>query len=172
MAIPQTEILKYEGRTALRKSAEVINEAKATGKQTAFLCHSHKDARLAKAVQAFMSEQGWEVYIDWDDPAMPDKPNRETASKIQGRIRSLDWFLFLATQNSMSSRWCPWELGYADGVKQIENILVLPTSDPAGSYGSEYLDLYRHFMPTKDNGFGVFRSDGSGVYVRALSPIR
>jgi hypothetical protein len=44
----------------------------------------------------------------------------------------------------MSSRWCPWELGYADGVKTHERIIMIPTQDGYASYGSEYLDLYTY----------------------------
>ena len=39
---------------------------------------------------------------DWEDTAMPEKPTRETAEKIQKKIRDNDWFLFLATPNSTS----------------------------------------------------------------------
>ena len=74
---------------------------------------------------------------------MPTSPNRETAEKIQKKIVELDWFLFLATQNSMSSRWCPWELGYADGKKGREPIAIIPTLDNSGTtHGSEYMNLY------------------------------
>jgi hypothetical protein len=81
MAIPQSDILHYESLASMRRSAEIVQEAKAASKQTAFLCHSHKDARLARCVQAFLQGQGWEIYIDWDDTAMPDSPNLETASQ-------------------------------------------------------------------------------------------
>lgn len=63
---------------------------------------------------------------------MPEEPNRETAGRIQAAIRNSDVFLFLATENSMSSRWCPWELGYADGVKPLDSIAVVPTKDAIG----------------------------------------
>ena len=170
MAIAQSTILGYESYASLKKSAELIKEAKAAHKQTAFLSHSHHDARLAKSVQAFLTAQGWEVYIDWEDTAMPDLPNRETAERIQARIRDLQWFLFLATQNSMKSRWCPWEIGYADGVKRYENILILPTSDASGSHGNEYLQLYRHIDPAKGGGYGAFEPDNTGVKIASLQP--
>lgn len=116
MAINQRDILRYEAQASTKRSAELIQEAKAARKQTAFLSHSHQDSRLAKSLQAFLQAQGWAIYIDWEDTSMPDSPTRETAEKIQAKIRDLDWFLFLGTQNSMRSRWCPWEIGYADGV--------------------------------------------------------
>lgn len=170
MAIPQSTILGYEGYASVKKSEELIKEAKASQKQTAFLSHSHKDGRLAKSVQGFLKAEGWDVYIDWEDTAMPDSPNRGTADRIQAKIRDLNWFLFLATQNSMRSRWCPWEIGYADGVKEYDNILILPTSDSSGSHGNEYLQLYRHLDPAQGGGYGAFRPGNSGVKIAALQP--
>lgn len=56
----------------------------------------------------------------------------------------MDYLIFLATADSISSRWCPWEIGYADGTKNTDRILLVQTMDRAGyTYGSEYLDLYR-----------------------------
>jgi hypothetical protein len=143
MAINQSDILRYEAQASTKRSAELIKEAKAARKQTAFLSHSHKDSRLAKSLQAFLHAHGWEIYIDWEDTTMPDSPTRETAENIQAKIRDLDWFLFLGTQNSMNSRWCLWEIGYADGVKAIDNILIIATTDSAGTHGFEYLQVYR-----------------------------
>ena len=75
---------------------------------------------------------------------MPSSPNSETANKIKVRIKELDWFIFLATKNSLESKWCPWEIGYADGVKYYDDIVILPTYDAFGRfYGNEYLRLYR-----------------------------
>lgn len=171
MAIAQATILSYESRASLKTSADLIKEAKASRKQTAFLSHSHQDARLAKSVQAFLTAQGWEIYIDWEDTAMPDSPNRETAERIQAKIRDLQWFLFLATQASMRSRWCPWEIGYADGVKSYKSILILPTSDANTSYGNEYLQLYQridfpvsgHALKRMEPGFVYTGTDLSDI---------
>ena len=170
MAINQNDILRFEAQASTKRSSELIKEAKASRKQTAFLSHSHKDSRLAKSIQAFLKAQGWEVYIDWEDTSMPDSPTRETAEKIQAKIRDLDWFLFLATQNSMSSRWCPWEIGYADGIKPIDNILIVATTDSAGTHGSEYMQLYRHIDAAQGGGFGAFNPNHTGIKIGTLTP--
>lgn len=162
--IDQSSIRAYAGRAEIRKSERVVEEARQAGKQTAFLSHSHKDADLAKGLQGFLHDQGWIVYIDWEDTSMPPKPNRETARSIKGKIERLDWFIYLATGNSASSRWCPWEVGYADGVKDIDKIVIVPTRDSIGNnYGNEYLDLYRHVDAAKGGGFGLFRPDNRGL---------
>jgi hypothetical protein len=169
--IDQSLIRAYAGRTEFRKSELIVEEARRAGKQTAFLSHSHKDADLAKGLQGFLQAQGWSVYIDWEDASMPSKPNRKTAQNIKDRIKRLDWFLFLATANSASSRWCPWEIGYADGVKHIDKIVIVPTRDSLGyNHGNEYLDLYRHVDAAQAGGFGLFRPDNLGMLLENVTP--
>lgn len=147
--------------------ASTITEARNRGLKTVFLCHSHDDKALVKGVVHLLESSGWNVYIDWEDESLPSTPNKETADKIKKKINELDYFIFLATGNSMSSRWCPWEIGYADGVKTISRILILPVMDGNKVHGSEYLQLYQRidesnvgklavFEPNKDNGVHLY----------------
>ena len=169
----------YDLRLASQRSSRValagsLYEAKSKNKQTAFLCHSHKDEDLAKGLQTLLAEDGWDIYIDWQDNTLPQEPNKETASKIKNKIIETNWFLFLATNNSTSSRWCPWEIGYADAVKQNSNILIVPTTDQSGHwYGNEYLQLYRKIdvgsSQIKKSGYAVFEPGAtSGTWVQFL----
>lgn len=172
MAILQSELRKYATQYGIKKSAAVVNEAKRKGHQTAFLSHSHKDHSLAKGVQGFLHANGWDVYIDWEDTSMPDKTDRQTAEQIQRKIIGLDWFLFLATHNSMISRWCPWEIGYADGKKPLSTIIVLQTKDDAGRYyGNEYLQLYRRLSITQSQKYAVYQPGitARGVLLESMS---
>jgi hypothetical protein len=147
-----------------------LHEARASGAKTAFLCHSHRDTTLAQGLVQLLAEEGWRVYIDWLDADMPETPNRETAQRIKQKIIDLEYFLFLATPNSMSSRWCPWEIGYADGKKHIDNILVIPTTDGSGTYGNEYLQLYRRVDIADAGNLAVWRpgQTNNGVLVMNL----
>ncbi|MEI5997848.1 toll/interleukin-1 receptor domain-containing protein [Paraburkholderia bengalensis] len=144
MPITQNILRRAVQRSPLRKSFSPL-----PGQKTAFLCHSHVDRDLAEGLQQLLKEEGWSLYIDWQDHSMPPVPDRETARKIQLRISASDWFLYLATENSAGSRWCPWEIGIADGKKDPSRIVVIPTEDDRGRhYGNEYLQLYRHLDPT------------------------
>ena len=117
MAIKARNLRSAATRSTRVVVAKSLNEALEKNKQTAFLCHSHRDQELAKGLQVILKENGWDLYIDWEDNEMPSTPNKETARKIKSKIQATDWFLFLATSNSTQSRWCPWEIGYADSVK-------------------------------------------------------
>lgn len=125
--------------------------------RTAFLCHSHLDEQLVKGLIVEFSRRGVKLYVDWLDTSMPDTPNKETAVKLQLRIKQADMFLFLATRNSMHSRWCPWEIGYADGIGKVPHIL--PTVDQYSvTHGSEYLELYPRIdiFPLYSQPFMIF----------------
>lgn len=126
-----------------RVSVPVLESAKAY-RRSAFLCHSHHDRERVQGLVELLAQAGLSAYVDWADSSLPSAPDRTTAAKIKQVIKTADLFLFLATPNSMVSRWCPWEIGYADGVKSLDRILIIPTSDTDGkSFGNEYLRLYR-----------------------------
>lgn len=146
---------------ALRARPRVsLNEARRQNLRTAFLSHSHRDAELAKGLSETLAAAGWTVYIDWEDTVMPETPDRATATRIQEKILSHTLFLFLATPNSVASRWCPWELGFADGRKQRDTIYVVPTTDGGTTSGNEYLQLYRRIEPGPD-GIRLFEAASS-----------
>ena len=72
MALVQSDLQRASQRQPLRKSQAI------SGRQrTAFLCHSHKDSVLAEGLQVWLAEQGVELYIDWKDATMPERPNQD-----------------------------------------------------------------------------------------------
>lgn len=150
-------------------SSASIQRNAAPSQRTAFLCHSHHDRTLALGLQALLKQHGMDLYIDWQDSTMPDKPSAETAQRLRTRIQQSYWFLFLATHQSMTSRWCPWELGHADGTKANEKILVVPTYDGSGTYGSEYIELYRRVDFASDGRLAAYsHGQPSGHYIYSL----
>ena len=157
-------------RYPLEKPAASLEDARAAGLQTAYVSRSAKDLFLAEGLQVLFKDRGWNVFIDWEDETMSEKPTRETAEKIQTLIIKCDWFLFLATANSTDSRWCLWELGYAQGVKPFDSILIIPTKDENDVWnGGDFLQLYRHIEVTSSQRFGAFRpGDEHGVLVADL----
>lgn len=67
---------------------------------------------------------GAQVYVDEVDPEMAPYTNTETAAILKSRIRQSKKLVLLTSKNSKESRWVPWELGVADGYKDLGNIAV------------------------------------------------
>ncbi|WP_449125420.1 toll/interleukin-1 receptor domain-containing protein [Pseudomonas viridiflava] len=156
-------------RSQFNVQARSIQQAKNLGHSTIFLCHSHKDQNLALGFAQLLQEAGCKVYIDWLDADMPERPNKDTATRIQHQIKENDYFVYLATENSSRSRWCPWEIGFADGVKLNDKIVIAPTQDTRGTYGQEYLDLYRRVDVASDGQLAVFDPNmKNGRYARTV----
>jgi len=162
MTIDQYTLRNAGNSAAIQRNATV-------NQKTAFLCHSHLDQRLALGLQAVLKQHGMDLYIDWQDATMPDNPSAETAQRLRTRIQQCHWFLFLATNNSMTSRWCPWELGHADGTKVNDRILVVPTLDGNVTYGAEYINLYRRVEVATDGRLAAFGpGNHGGRYVNSI----
>ncbi len=92
-----------------------------------------------------LENHGASVYVDEVDPEMPPYTSDKTAALLKGRIRDTGRFILLASKNSRDSRWVPWELGVADGIKTPSKIALFPASETSQdkSWVSwEYLGLY------------------------------
>lgn len=137
--------VSYLRDAPLRESRGVrtLDEAIASRQPTAFLCHSHLDMNLALGLQARLAQQGWNVFIDWQHTPLSGRPTAGTVDTIQRAIQRCDWLIYLATRNSDQSRWCPWEIGYADGKKGRDAVVIVSTTESNVTYGNEYLAIYR-----------------------------
>lgn len=174
--IKQRDLRAAGGRVSRVAFASNLNEAIAAGKDTAFLCHSHKDRDLAIGLKVLLKEHGWDLYIDWMDDELPTAPTTVTANKLKQKIGELNWFLFLATANSIKSRWCPWEIGFADARKVNERIVIIPTEDETGAWhGNEYLQLYRRIIDAtaidgSKSGFALFEASADrGTWISGIA---
>lgn len=96
-----------------------------------------------------LENHGATVYVDEIDPAMPPYTTEATAAILKSRIKQTRHFVLLASQNSKDSRWVPWELGIADGYKDLSSIALFPASENSHerAWASwEYLGLYRRIV--------------------------
>ena len=137
--------------TRLRKSAATRSLQGAT-----FLSHSSKDEDLVAGAIRVLENHGATVYVDEIDSEMPPYTSEKTASLLKTRIRDTSRFVLLASKNSKDSRWVPWELGIADGVKTPSKIALFPASDAPHdkSWASwEYLGLYDRIVWGKLEGY-------------------
>lgn len=134
---------------------------RAADRPSVFLSHSHHDQKIVGAAINFLASQGVDVYVDWLDDGMPAKTNADTATRIKRAIKANGKFVLLATEASLASRWVPWELGCADGVKSIENMAILGVSEDGRDFpGNEYLALYPTIEKSM-SGWGVYPPQSS-----------
>lgn len=106
-----------------------------------FISHSFKDKDLVIGLRYKFQQCGYSVYIDWIDDQNLDRGTvtPKTAEIIRNRLDHCNGLAYVATTNSTNSKWCPWELGLADG--KIGRACILPIM--SGRFnGNEYLGLY------------------------------
>jgi hypothetical protein len=137
-------------RTATRKDdRRVIEEASVAHSNQhfdVFLSHSITDRELVRGTMELLRRKGLTVYVDWVSDADLERNAQEvaTAVTVKARMRRCDSLLYIHSEHSRSSRWCPWELGYFDALKHPENrVFVFPITAKEESYeGQSYLRLY------------------------------
>ena len=137
-------------RTAARKSDKAaIEEASvASGNQRfdVFLSHSVTDRQLVRGTIELLRKRQLTVYVDWVSDADLERNGEEVqaAAMVKARMRMCDSLLYLHSEHSRSSRWCPWELGYFDALKHPEErVFVFPITPDGENYeGQSYLRLY------------------------------
>lgn len=132
--------LRTEEREALVKRAADRSPAGST-----FLSHSSQDAEFLPGVIKLLENHGATVYIDKKDNTLPPFTSRDTATTLRSRISQCDKFILFATPRSKDSRWIPWELGIADGIKKPASTAVLPSPETASDVAwaeREYLGIY------------------------------
>ena len=113
-------------------------------KVTIFISHKHNDIDTLKSFLYLLRKIGVYAYVDWMDYDMPKKTDGSTAERIKKKIKEMDKFILLATEDAISSKWCNWELGFGDSLKHPKNIAVLPIVNDYSSKwsGTEYLQIY------------------------------
>lgn len=158
--ITESQLSQYRNRTKTFSADNIVNlnenYFRDKTRPMIFLSHKHDEHSILQDVIAFLKDEGVDVYVDWMDPSMPAYTNAETAHKLKERIKVSDKFILIATQDSINSKWCNWELGLGDAEKYIRNIALFPINKANQSfYGSEYLKIYPR----------IEYQDGTTVYV-------
>ncbi len=159
-----------ESKLGYRAFSEAVNESKQENKYyatvTVFLSHSHDDIDndYVKKVIVLLRRVGVRVYIDSQDSSMPPFTNAETATRIKQAIKDNKKFVLLATNSSINSKWCNWELGFGDAYKYISNIALFPLTESSGLWdGTEYLRIYPRIQESdnQQENYDVVFPDGT-----------
>ncbi|MFN4229650.1 toll/interleukin-1 receptor domain-containing protein [Parvibaculum sp.] len=109
-----------------------------------FLSHSVRDDTLVLGVKAWLEDQNRTVYVDWiDDPQLDrSKVTPSTAEMLRQRMDRCESLIYLHSENSGTSKWMPWELGYFDGKSGAVAILPVTKTEQTNFSGQEYLGIY------------------------------
>lgn len=131
----------------LKKSMDVINESFIFSEErvSVFISHKHDDLDDLKDVIGFLEKEFNVIaYIDSRDLSMPERTSGETAEKIKDRIKKCERFILLATDGAVESKWCNWELGFADAIKG-RKVVLFPMKEKGSNYkGNEYMEIYSY----------------------------
>jgi len=136
-----------------------------------FISHSHLDADEIYILSEEIEAMGFSVYVDWKEDNWLDrnKVTKEAAEKLRTKMKQCKSLFLITTDNSIQSRWCPWELGFFDGYKgKVAIMPVLGVLSANESYnGVEYLGIYPYATIARDtnNIETVMINDSKDTYV-------
>jgi hypothetical protein len=121
-----------------------------------FLSHSHDDKvvdNLVESARRILGDQGIELYVDSEDSEMPKTTDVVTAQLLKARIGEFGKFILLSTKRSRASVWCGWELGIADSLIEVPNVLIWHITEGAALAEdvseNEYLGMYLYTRLTR-----------------------
>lgn len=137
-----------------------------------FISHSFLDKSLILTLVQLFNECGYSVYVDWIDDKTLDRSNvtKETAEIVRSRVSQSKSLAYIETKNITNSKWCPWELGIADGMLNGRAAILPILSDDNKFKGQEYLGIYPYIdyektKENKKNEFWVNDPNKPGAYV-------
>lgn len=130
--------------SALNEAVNLKNvRASYSQEVTIFLSHKHDEKKELENAIALLKSINVNVYVDWTDTGMPKTTSGDTAKRLKDKIKSSKKFILLATEQSINSKWCNWELGIGDVHKYIKDIALLVVKDDYSAWsGTEYLQIY------------------------------
>lgn len=122
-----------------------------------FISHSFLDKPLVLTLVNLFNQAGYSVYVDWIEDSSLDRTyvTETTINLIRKRIAQSRSLAYIATSNVSSSKWCPWELGVADGIHD-QKVAILPVLEDKHEFqGQEYLSIYPYIDYQKQKGGGM-----------------
>lgn len=139
----KNEVNKY---SSLNKFSLLLENRKFDNNKSydLFISHSFMDKQLVEVLYKKFEEAGYKVYIDWKEEKLQNRENvsADTAKILRERMNRCSGLSYIATGNIINSKWCPWELGYADGKKNRAAILPILKDSSKEYKGLEYLGIY------------------------------
>ena len=113
------EIVKNESMPEVLHKRLFVNKLERLKVFDVFISHNSKDEDRIVTFYKALNSLGYVAYIDWVNDKYDLKRewcNATTAKVIKERIKQSHVFILYLSQQTLSSQWCPWELGYADAL--------------------------------------------------------
>ena len=140
-------------KSFINESRRIQLTAPTTKTYDIFLSHSTTDSEQVLGLKLTLEDLKYSVYIDWIEDPQLDRSNvtKATAHTLRERMKSCKSLFYAFSENTINSKWMPWELGYFDGLKQKAAILPITsntTNNSDGYTGTEYLGIYYYIVVT------------------------
>lgn len=138
-----------------------------------FLSHSYSDRKVIPGLKSELEALGYSVYVDWIVDKLMSRENvtPKTAEILQKRMKQSKSLFYATSENTVNSKWMPWELGYFDGLKD-KRVAILPIKKnnnfSEDFKGQEYLGLYYYVdisMLQNSTKKALFINESSNEYV-------
>jgi hypothetical protein len=109
-----------------------------------FLSYSSKDSLAVLGLYRWLQVQKYRVYLDCFDPALPNPSSvtRQTAQILRRRMVQCLSLFVATTNNTPSSDWVPWELGFTDGLTNKSAVLYIAPQANVRFNRQSYFELY------------------------------
>jgi len=113
------EIVKNDSSPEILRQRLYVDKLERLKRYDMFLSHNSKDENEIVDFYKKFNSMGYVLYVDWVNDKFDLKRqwcNAMTAEVIKERIKQSKVFILYFTENTLSSQWCSWELGYADAL--------------------------------------------------------
>ena len=103
-----------------------------------FISHQKRDSDIARKIADYFITSGIDVYFDEYDEKIDRNNPQSVVNAIKRGIQNSTHMLCLLSQNSIESKWIPWEVGYG---YDRTTVIGLTLKEISKSVLPEYLQI-------------------------------
>ncbi|MEW7278650.1 hypothetical protein ABW636_08640 [Aquimarina sp. 2201CG1-2-11] len=155
--LPKYGLLQYRNAARIyskpvTESLVLFQEETKFLKTSVFIAHKQGELEELDSAVNFLKSFGVLIYADyWLDQSNPEDittiNTSQSRQQIENKIKEHKKFIFLATENGITSKECKWAVRYAKTQKDLNDIAILPIREDYTDYGgAEYLQKYPYIQ--------------------------
>ncbi len=171
--LPKYGLIQYRNSVRIynktvEESLQSFKDEGDYNKVTIFLFHTPGQLEELDSAINFLNNFGVLIYVDWLDEEIPTDTNGTIAKHakqvIKEKIKTNSKFIFLGTEEAITSHWCSWVLGHVHPQKPMEDIAILPIRADFTDYGgAEYLEKFPYIHEIESEIYGVRYPNGDAI---------